>query len=104
MILGRIERSEIEEVFLNFGAIGNIKTNRAKDRLDPRNRQRHWMQPTSAETTARKGYIDGFGRKTLLKFGALDRVLARGQERFNRLLRSVQGFPGARFCLAGQRP
>ena len=90
MIVGRIERSEIEEVLLDFGTIGDVESDRPKDRLDPLDCECDRMQSAAPRTAPWQGHIDRLLRQSGIEFGLLKRLLAQGEPGFNGLLDLIE--------------
>src|ERR1035437_8389471 len=91
VILGRIERSEVQPVGLNFRALCHVESHRAKDRLNALQRERNRVQATLAALATRQAHVQCFGLELSLQFGLSERLSTVVQSSFYGLLGEVDG-------------
>ena len=102
VILGRVQRGEVVEIFFDLRAVGHIETDRAEDRLDPLDGQRDRVQPATAGAPPGQRHVDRLLGETRIKLGLGELRLTRAQQRFDRLLDLVELLADPRALLGRQ--
>ena len=85
MILRRVQCGEVEKILFNFRAVGDVKTDRAKDRFDPLDRHRDRVQATGLRPAPWQSDIDRLLRQARVELCLLQRCFACPQRLFDRL-------------------
>jgi|GEM_PF-5377777 len=99
MVFGVVQSGKVGPVVFDLGAIGHIKPNGSKNRLNALPGFNHRMNRANAPASARQGDVDGFGGKPSGK-GLLGEGLSAAYEgRFDRLFGLIDQGPLLFACL-----
>jgi len=99
----RVQGGEVEPVFFDLRAFGNVKTHGAEDGLDPLHRARHRVQAARAAQAPRQGYVQGLGPELDFQLSVGQGLAARGQGSLDALLGLVDLRAASLFLFGGQR-
>ena len=91
MILGGIQRGEVEPVGLDFGPLSDLEAHGTEDGLQTLHGQGHRVQSTLPALTTRQGHVQRFGLELGLQLCIGQCLTARRQGRFDGLLGLVDG-------------
>lgn len=99
VVFRRIQRSEIVEVVLDLGAVGDIETDRTEERFDALDRARHRMQAARRQAPARQRDVERLRLELRLQRGMTKRLAPRIERRLDPLLGAVYGGTRRLACL-----
>ncbi len=102
MVFRRVQRSEVEPVGLDLGALSHIETHGAENALDALQRERHRVQTALPALAAWQAHIQGLGLELGLQLGISQCLTTGGQCGFDRLLGQVDGSATGLLLFDGQ--
>jgi hypothetical protein len=102
MVRREVQRLEIVEVVLDLRAIGELVAEATEDLGDALQRAADRMHAAAGGIATGQGDIDGFAGQARIQRGIVQRGLARGQRRGDRIARAVDRLARGLALVAGQ--
>ena len=89
MVFRAVQCGEVEPVGFDLRTVRHVEADRAENLLDALPRLHDRMQAARRKTAARQRHVDRLGGETLVQQRIGERLAARGERRFDLLLRHV---------------